>query len=114
MFRLLWPAPKQIHLSTSSAEIFHNNCFKNGIWPAAVARDALDARTANASDAQNPVLTVDLEAQGITRPNGALLRFESDGFQPGCLLEGLDDIGLTMRKAGRIDAFGARRSAALR
>ena len=63
---------------------------------------------ADASDRENPVLTVDLEAQEITRPNGAVLGFTIDEFRRDCLLNGLDDIGLTMQKVDRIDAFEAR------
>ncbi len=95
-------------LSTSFADIFYNNCFKNGILPVTVARDELDALMADASDPENPVLTVDLEAQEITRPNGVVLGFAIDEFRRHCLLDGLDDIGLTMQKVDRIDAFEAR------
>ena len=95
-------------VSTSFADIFYNNCFKNGILPVTVPRDALDALMADASDRENPVLTVDLEAQVITRPNGAVLGFTIDEFRRDCLLNGLDDIGLTMQKVDRIDAFEAR------
>ncbi len=95
-------------VSTSFADIFYNNCFKNGILPVTVPRDALDALMADASDRENPVLTVDLEAQEITRPNGAVLGFTIDEFRRDCLLNGLDDIGLTMQKVDRIDAFEAR------
>ena len=95
-------------VSTSFADIFYNNCFKNGILPVTVPRDALDALMADASDRENPVLTVDLETQEITRPNGAVLGFTIDEFRRDCLLNGLDDIGLTMQKVDRIDAFEAR------
>ena len=92
-------------ISTSFADIFYNNCFKNGILPIAVSVDELQALMADASDRENPVLTVDLEAREITRPNGAAVRFEIDEFRRECLLDGLDDIGLTMQKVERIDAF---------
>ena len=92
-------------ISTSFADIFYNNCFKNGILPIAVSADELGALMADASDRENPVLTVDLQAQEITRPNGAAVRFEIDEFRRECLLDGLDDIGLTMQKVERIDAF---------
>ena len=95
-------------VSTSFADIFYNNCFKNGILPVTVPRDALDALMADASDRENPVLTVDLETQEITRPNGAVIGFTIDEFRRDCLLNGLDDIGLTMQKVDRIDAFEAR------
>ena len=92
-------------ISTSFADIFYNNCFKNGILPIAVSADELGALMADASDRENPVLTVDLQAQEITRPNGAAVRFEIDEFRRECLLDGLDDIGLTMQKVAMIDAF---------
>ena len=92
-------------ISTSFADIFYNNCFKNGILPIAVSADELQALMADASDRENPVLTVDLEAREITRPNGATVSFEIDEFRRECLLDGLDDIGLTMQKVERIDAF---------
>ena len=95
-------------VSTSFADIFYNNCFKNGILPVTVPRDALDALMADASDRENPILTVDLEALTITRPNGAVIHFAIDEFRRDCLLDGLDDIGLTMQKVDRIDAFEAR------
>ena len=94
-------------ISTSFADIFYNNCFKNGILPIAVSADELGALMADASDRENPVLTVDLHAQQITRPNGATVRFAIDEFRRECLLDGLDDIGLTMQKVDRIDAFEA-------
>ena len=92
-------------ISTSFADIFYNNCFKNGILPITVSADELQALMADASDRENPVLTVDLHAQEITRPNGATVRFEIDEFRRECLLDGLDDIGLTMQKVEMIDAF---------
>ena len=95
-------------ISSSFADIFYNNCFKNGILPIAVSADELGALMADASDRENPVLTVDLQAQQITRPNGATVRFAIDEFRRECLLDGLDDIGLTMQKVDRIDAFEAR------
>ena len=92
-------------ISTSFADIFYNNCFKNGILPIAVSADELQALMADASDRENPVLTVDLHAREITRPNGAVVRFQIDEFRRECLLDGLDDIGLTMQKVEMIDAF---------
>ena len=92
-------------ISTSFADIFYNNCFKNGILPITVSADELQALMADASDRENPVLTVDLHAQEITRPNGAVVRFQIDEFRRECLLDGLDDIGLTMQKVEMIDAF---------
>ena len=92
-------------ISSSFADIFYNNCFKNGILPITVSADELQALMADASDRENPALTVDLEAREITRPNGATVRFAIDEFRRECLLDGLDDIGLTMQKVDRIDAF---------
>ena len=92
-------------VSTSFADIFYNNCFKNGILPITVSAGELQALMADASDRENPVLTVDLEAREITRPNGATVSFEIDEFRRECLLDGLDDIGLTMQKMEMIDAF---------
>ena len=92
-------------ISTSFADIFYNNCFKNGILPIAVSADELGALMADACDRESPVLTVDLQAQEITRPNGATVSFAIDEFRRECLLDGLDDIGLTMQKVDRIDAF---------
>ena len=92
-------------ISTSFADIFYNNCFKNGILPITVSADELQALMADASDRENPMLTVDLHAQEITRPNGATVRFQIDEFRRECLLDGLDDIGLTMQKVEMIDAF---------
>ena len=101
-------------ISTSFADIFYNNCFKNGILPITVSADELQALMADASDRENPVLTVDLHAQEITRPNGATVRFEIDEFRRECLLDGLDDIGLTMQKVEMIDAFEKAARAAAR
>ena len=96
-------------ISTSFADIFYNNCFKNGILPIAVSADDRDALMADASDVENPELSIDLEAQVIRRPNGAEISFEIDPFRKKCLLEGLDDIGLTLAKADDIDSYEAKR-----
>jgi 3-isopropylmalate/(R)-2-methylmalate dehydratase small subunit len=95
-------------ISTSFADIFYNNCFKNGILPVTVTKDQLDALMADASDRENPELTVDLETQTITRPNGATVSFEIDEFRRECLLNGLDDIGLTLQKVDKIDSYEAQ------
>ena len=95
-------------ISTSFADIFYNNCVKNGILPVTVTKEQLDALMADASDRENPELTVDLEKQEITRPNGPKIKFKVDEFRRECLLKGLDDIGLTMQKAAKIDAFEAK------
>ncbi len=91
------------------ADIFHNNCFKNGVLPIVLSQDKIDALMADAQDVENPILTVDLGDQQILRPNGAVIDFEIDPFQRHCLLNGLDDIGLTLEKQDRIAAYEARR-----
>lgn len=97
-------------ISTSFADIFYNNCFKNGILPIVVSPDERDALLADAADTENPELSIDLVAQTIRRPNGVTISFEVDAFRKKCLLEGLDDIGLTMEKSGSIDDFEANRA----
>ena len=97
-------------ISTSFADIFYNNCFKNGILPITVSADDRDALMADAADVENPELSIDLETQAIRRPNGVVVSFEIDPFRKQCLLEGLDDIGLTLEKGGSIDSFEATRA----
>ena len=96
-------------ISTSFADIFYNNCFKNGILPIVVSADDRDALMADASDTENPELSVDLVTQTIHRPNGPTVSFEIDPFRKKCLLEGLDDIGLTLAKVDDIDSYEAKR-----
>ena len=98
-------------ISTSFADIFFNNCFKNGILPIKVTAEQRDALMADAADAENPELSVDLVTQTISRPNGATINFDVEPFRKQCLLDGLDDIGLTLEKGGEIDSFEARRDA---
>ena len=97
-------------ISTSFADIFYNNCFKNGILPIVVSPDERDALLADAADIENPELSIDLVAQTIRRPNGVIILFTVDAFRKKCLLEGLDDIGLTMEKSSSIDEFEANRT----
>ena len=97
-------------ISTSFADIFYHNCFKNGILPSTVSADDRDALMADAADVENPELSIDLETQTIRRPNGVEVSFEIDPFRKQCLLEGLDDIGLTLEKGGSIDSFEATRA----
>ncbi|MEO1912123.1 MAG: 3-isopropylmalate dehydratase small subunit [Paracoccus sp. (in: a-proteobacteria)] len=92
-------------ISTSFADIFFNNCFKNGILPVALPQDAVDALMADAGNGANARVTVDLESQTVTSPDGTTYHFEVDAFRKHCLLNGLDDIGLTMEKAAAIDTF---------
>jgi 3-isopropylmalate/(R)-2-methylmalate dehydratase small subunit len=95
-------------ISTSFADIFYNNCFKNGILPIKVSQEDLDKLFDDADRGANATLTVDLEAQTIAGPDGGTVRFEIDPFRKHCLLNGLDDIGLTMEKKGAIDRFEAK------
>ena len=92
-------------ISTSFADIFYNNCFKNGILPITVSAEERDVLMADARDSENPELSVDLVAQTITRPNGPVISFEIDPFRKQCLLDGLDDIGLTLAKEDTITAY---------
>ena len=89
-------------ISTSFADIFYNNCFKNGILPIKVTPEQRDALLADAADIENPELKIDLNLQKISRPNGATISFEIDPFRKECLLNGLDDIGLTLEKSEMI------------
>ena len=97
-------------ISTSFADIFYNNCFKNGILPIVVSADERDALLADAADIENPELSIDLVSQTIRRPNAVTISFEVDALRKKCLLEGLDDVGLTMGKSSAIDSFEAARS----
>jgi 3-isopropylmalate/(R)-2-methylmalate dehydratase small subunit len=92
-------------ISTSFADIFYNNCFKNGILPVVVSPEDLEKLMDDASRGSNAILTVDLEAQEITGPDGGKITFELDEFKRHCMLNGLDDIGLTLEKASAIDTF---------
>jgi 3-isopropylmalate/(R)-2-methylmalate dehydratase small subunit len=97
-------------ISTSFADIFFNNCFKNGILPIVVSQSDLDKLFDDAARGSNATVTVDLESQTIRGPDGGEIRFEVDPFRKHCLLNGLDDIGLTLQKAPAIDAFEAKLS----
>lgn len=92
-------------ISTSFADIFYNNCFKNGILPVVVSPEDLEKLMDDASRGSNAILTVDLESQEITGPDGGKITFELDAFRRHCMLNGLDDIGLTLEKATAIDTF---------
>ena len=98
-------------ISTSFADIFYNNCFKNGILPIVVNKQQLDQLMDDAENGANAVLDVDLEAQEIIRPSGEKVTFEIDEFRKHCLINGLDDIGLTMEKEENIDNFEKSRAA---
>ena len=92
-------------ISTSFADIFYNNCFKNGILPIVVTPEQLKLLMDDAERGSNATLTVDLDAQTISGPDGGTISFEIDAFKKHCLLNGLDDIGLTLEKGAAIDTF---------
>ena len=98
-------------ISTSFADIFFNNCFKNGILPIVLPQEQVDLLMKDAEKGANARMTVDLEAQTVTTSDGEVFTFEVDAFKKHCLMQGLDDIGLTMEKAAAIDAFEAQVSA---
>ncbi|MEL7151894.1 MAG: 3-isopropylmalate dehydratase small subunit [Pseudomonadota bacterium] len=99
-------------ISTSFADIFYNNCFKNGILPIVVSPEDHEKLMDDAERGSNAVLTVDLESQTITGPDGGEVAFDVDPFKKHCLLNGLDDIGLTIENAAAaIDTFEAKASA---
>ncbi len=92
-------------ISTSFADIFYNNCFKNGILPITVPKDDLARLMDDAERGSNATLTVDLEAQEIRGPDGGVVKFDIDPFRKHCLLNGLDDIGLSLVKADKIASY---------
>ena len=92
-------------ISTSFADIFYNNCFKNGILPIKVTPQQLEMLFDDAERGSNATLTIDLASQTIKGPDGGEITFEIDPFRKHCLLNGLDDIGLTMEKGPKIDAY---------
>jgi len=92
-------------VSTSFADIFFNNCFKNGILPIVLPQAEVDLLMADAEKGANARMTVDLENQVVTTSDGVEIPFEVDPFRKHCLLNGLDDIGLTLEKKASIDAF---------
>ena len=96
-------------IATSFADIFYNNCFKNGILPIVLPQEQVDKLLDDASRGSNAVVTVDLEKQDITGPDGGCIHFEIDAFRKHCLLNGLDDIGLTLQKQDKITGFEATR-----
>jgi 3-isopropylmalate/(R)-2-methylmalate dehydratase small subunit len=96
-------------VAPSFADIFYNNCFKNGILPIVLPPEQVDLLMDDAERGANAVVTVDLEAQEITGPDGGRVQFDIDPFRKHCLLNGLDDIGLTLQKSEKIDAFEGKR-----
>ena len=95
-------------IAPSFADIFYNNCFKNGVLPIALPQAQVDLLMEDARRGANARLTVDLEAQEISRPDGERIHFDIDPFRKHCLLNGLDDIGLTLEKAPAIDSFESK------
>ena len=99
-------------ISTSFADIFYNNCFKNGILPIALPQEDVDKLMDDAERGANAVVSIDLEKQEIRGPDGGVIKFDIDPYLKHCLLNGLDDIGLTLQKAKSIDASEERRKLA--
>lgn len=98
-------------IAPSFADIFFNNCFKNGILPITLPEDQVNALMQQAENGSNATFTVDLESLEITAPDGSKTTFTVDEFRRHCLLNGLDDIGLTLQKDAKIAAFeGARKT----
>jgi 3-isopropylmalate/(R)-2-methylmalate dehydratase small subunit len=92
-------------IASSFADIFYNNCFKNGILPIKLPQEIVDELMDDARKGANARLSIDLEKQTITRPDGGVVSFEIDPFRKHCLLNGLDDVGLTLEKAPAIASF---------
>ncbi|MEG3619349.1 3-isopropylmalate dehydratase small subunit [Magnetovibrio sp. PR-2] len=101
----------KVIISTSFADIFYNNAFKNGMLPIRVDEETLGKLMDDAERGANATLSVDLETQTITGPDGGEVKFDIDPFRKHCLLEGLDDIGLTKQKSDKIEDFEAKRKA---
>ena len=95
-------------IATSFADIFYNNCFENGILPIVMPQDVVDILMSDASKGANARQTIDLEAQTVTTSDGKVFSFEVDSHRKHCLINGLDDIGLTLEKARAIDAFESK------
>lgn len=98
-------------VAPSFADIFYNNCFKNGILPIQLPQDQVDLLMDDAERGANAIVEIDLENQTIKGPDGGEISFEIDAFRKHCLLEGLDDIALTMQKEDKISAFEEKRKA---
>jgi len=92
-------------ISTSFGDIFYNNCFKNGVLPIRVSPQDLEKLFDDAERGANATLTVNLEKQEIRGPDGGVVKFEIDSFRKHCLLNGLDDIGLTQQKSAKIASY---------
>jgi 3-isopropylmalate/(R)-2-methylmalate dehydratase small subunit len=92
-------------ISESFADIFYNNCFKNGILPVKLSKESIDILMDDASKGENARISVDLEEQTVSATDGTIFKFEVDAFKKHCLLNGLDDIGLTYQKIESVDKF---------
>ena len=100
----------QCVIAPSFADIFYNNCFKNGILPITLPEEEVEQLLDSAEDGDNAVFSVDLISQTVTSPRGVSFEFEIDQFRKHCLVNGLDDIGLTMEKTEKIDSYEEGRS----
>ncbi len=98
----------KVVISTSFADIFYSNCFKNGILPVVLPKEAVDALMDDAQKGENARIAIDLENQTVSAADGEEYKFEVDAFKKHCLMNGLDDIGLTMQKVDAIDVFEAK------
>jgi len=96
-------------IAPSFADIFHTNCLKNGVLPIALPAEICAQLMDDARKGANARITIDLEKQTVTRPDGQAIRFEIDPFQKSCLLQGLDEIGLTLQKDKAISGFEDKR-----
>jgi 3-isopropylmalate/(R)-2-methylmalate dehydratase small subunit len=99
-------------IAPSFADIFFNNCFKNGILPIALPQPVVDQLMEDAKKGGNAVLSIDLETQTISRPDGEKVHFDIDPFRKHCLVNGLDDIGITEQKTDAIGGYEAKAQAA--
>jgi 3-isopropylmalate/(R)-2-methylmalate dehydratase small subunit len=95
-------------IAPSFADIFYNNCFKNGVLPIRLPQEEVDKLMDDAERGANAVISIDLEKQEIRGPDGGCIRFDIDPFRKECLLKGLDDIGLTLKMAPQIDSYEAK------
>ena len=101
----------QVIIASSYADIFYNNSFKNGLLPIVLEESIIDQLFKEVAETEGYELTVDLENQNIVKPNGDAIPFEVDAFRKHCLLNGLDDIGLTLQDADDIKAYEEKRKA---
>ena len=99
-------------ISTSFGDIFYNNCFKNGVLPIRVSPEDLEKLFDDADRGANATLSIDLQKQEIRGPDGGVVKFEIDAFRKHCMLNGLDDIGLTQQKTAKIASYETKARAA--